>query len=183
MRIKTDTNSGHSPTYVSEDSNRILVLGLGNILLEDEGIGAHIVKELQKQALPDNVEVIDGGTAGVDVLLLQRYPYRLVVIDAVDAGGKPGTIYKATLKAQEKNKLNEIFGRGEPSKISLHQSGLIDALSAVEKLQCGPEEIVIIGVQPKRMGYGLELSEPLHKKVPELIRKVLEETKNDIHRE
>lgn len=183
MSLKTDTNSVPGQAGVCGKERRILVLGLGNILLEDEGLGVHIAQELQKRALPDNVEVIDAGTAVLDVLLLQQCPYKLMVIDAVDAGQKPGTIYKARLKTQEKHKLNEIFGRDGTSKISLHQSGLIDALLAAESLKCGPEEIVIIGVQPEKMGYGLELSEPVQQKTPELIGKVLEEIKNDIHRE
>ncbi len=183
MSVRTDTNSMPAPAGVCGKKRRILVLGLGNILLEDEGIGVRIAQELQKRALPDNVEVVDAGTAAVDVLMLQRCPYKLLVIDAVNAGQKPGTIYKARLKTQEKHKLNEIFGRDEASKISLHQSGLIEALLAVERLKCGPEEIVIIGIQPQRMGYGLELSELVRQKTAELIGMVLEEIKNDIHRE
>ena len=79
-------------------SGRVLVLGLGNILLRDEGAGVHAAQELQKQSLPGNVEVIDGGTAGLEILLSQQCPYKLLVIDATKAGNEPGTIYKIRLK-------------------------------------------------------------------------------------
>lgn len=168
---------------------RVLVLGLGNILLKDEGVGVHIACRLQKQKLPDNVdstgspqvEVIDGGTAGSDILLSQQCPYKLVVIDAMKAGREAGTIYKARFKAEEKDKLNHIFGEDKESKISSHQLGLIEALAAVEKMNCAPKEIVIIGVEPKQVDYGLELTEEVKQKVPAIINTVLEEIKNVVH--
>jgi len=152
-----------------------LVLGLGNILLKDEGVGVHVAGELQKQNLPANVEVIDGGTAGLDILLAQEGLDKLVVIDATRAGRKPGTIYKARLKAGEMDKLTRIFGQDKDSKISSHQVGLIDALSAAEKMSCAPREIVIIGVEPKEINCGLELTEQVKQRVPKIVNMVLEE--------
>ncbi|MGA1979934.1 MAG: HyaD/HybD family hydrogenase maturation endopeptidase [Sedimentisphaerales bacterium] len=156
-------------------NKHILVLGLGNILLKDEGIGVHIAHQLQKQELLDNVEVIDGGTAAMDMLLSQEGLEKLVVIDAIKAGRKPGTIYKARLKAGEMDKLARIFCCDKDLKISSHQFGLIDALAAAQMCNRAPREIVIIGVEPKEINYGMELTEQVSRKVPEIIKMVLEE--------
>lgn len=165
----------------SRDSGRILVLGLGNILLKDEGIGVHIAGELQKQNLPANVEVIDGGTAGLDILLLQQVPYKLVVVDAMKAGKKPGTIYKTRLKTDAIDRLAEIFSEKKQSKISLHQVGLADALVAAQKTGCAPDEIVIIGIEPKEIDSGLELSRQVKQKIPEIINTILEEIRDAVY--
>ena len=183
MSVKTGTSPVVGEANNCGKSGRVLVLGLGNILLKDEGLGVHIAQKLQELALSGNVEVIDGGTAGMDILLLQEDSYKLVVVDAVRAGKKPGTIYKARLKAEEKDRLREVFSQQKWSKISLHQVGLLDALSVAEKMNRAPDEIVIIGVEPGKVGWGLELTEPVEQRCPEVIRKVLEEIKDDIHRE
>ena len=164
-------------------ASKILVLGLGNMLLKDEGIGVHVAQKLQEQNLPDNVEVIDGGTAGLDILLSQKGLDKLVVIDAMRAGRKPGTIYKARFKGKQRGQLTKIFAGQKDSKVSLHQVGLIDALAAAEKINCVPKEIVIIGVEPGKVDCGLELTEQVKRMVPEIIKKVLEEIKDAIYRE
>jgi len=183
MQLETDTNTVIEPANSSGRRGRVLIVGVGNILLKDEGVGVHVVKKLQEVALPSNVEVIDAGTAGLDVFLLHEDVDRLVVIDATRAGAKPGTIYKGRFKASEREKLTRLFGQSADSKISLHQIGLIDALAAAEKLNCVPKEIVIIGVEPGECDYGLELTEMVKQSVPEVIKKVLEESGNAIHRE
>ena len=189
MQVKTDDNLVFDPVSSCAEEVKVLVLGLGNMLLKDEGIGVHVAQQLQKQKLLDNVdstgspqvEVVDGGTAGSDILLSQQCPYKLVVIDAMKAGKKAGTIYKARFKAEDKDKLNCIFGEDKESKISLHQVGLIDALAAAEKMNCAPKEIVIIGVEPKQVDCGLELTEEVKQKVPAIINTVLEEIKNAVY--
>jgi len=181
MQIRTSASLVTGAEENRSFGRRVLILGLGNILLKDEGVGAYVAGELQKHRLPGNVEVIDGGTAGPDALLSAIDVEKLVVIDALRAGKKPGTIYKLKLKAGEKEKLTRIFSRERQSKISLHQVGLLDALSAAEKINCAPEEIVIIGVEPAEVDCGLELTGQVKQKVPEIIGKVLEEIKDDIH--
>ena len=180
MPVKMGTSLVVSSGNSCGKSGRVLVLGLGNVLLKDEGVGVHVAGELQKHVLSCNVEVIDGGTAGLDVLLSQQGLDKLVVIDAMRAGKKPGTIYKTRLKAEEKDKLTQIFSEAEP-KISLHQVGLLDALSVAEKMNHAPEEIVIIGVEPKEMDYGLELTEPVKQRLAEIVNMVLEEIKDAVH--
>jgi hydrogenase maturation protease len=181
MAVKTNT----SPAVCSEDSidkiGRVLVLGLGNLLLKDEGVGPHIAAELQKHDLPANVEVIDGGTAGLDILLSQEGLDKLVIVDAIRFGKKAGTIYRLSFRGEEKNKLARLFNPNNSSRISLHQLGLIEALAAAEKLNCLPKEIVIIGVEPKQINHGLELTEHVKQKIPEIVNTVLEEIKDAVH--
>lgn len=170
----TDNNLTAEPVDNCRQTANVLVLGLGNILMTDEGVGVHVVQRLQKFALPENVEIIDGGTAGLDILLSRQKPYRLIIIDALKAGQKPGFLYKIRFKTGEKNKFSQIFDNNL-SKLSLHQVGLIDALNAAERLNCQPEKIVIIGVEPDQISCGLELTESVKQKVPEIIKIVLEE--------
>jgi len=183
MQTKATTNPTTDAEKNRSDGKRILVLGLGNILLKDEGIGVHVAEELQKQDLLDNVEVIDGGTAGLDVLLLTGNIDKLVIIDALRAGKRAGTIYKTRLRSEEKGRLTKFFSRQKELKISLHQLGLLEALVTAEKINCLPSEIVIIGVEPGQVDCGLELTQPVKRRVPEVIGKVLEEIKDDIHTE
>lgn len=180
-------------------AGRVLVLGLGNILLKDEGVGVHIAQRLQELALADNVEVMDCGTASLDVLLLAPGIEKLVVIDALRANKEAGTIYKARLKTEEQDKLEQIFraktslssqtsgtsvscsGFSSDSRISLHQIGLIDALAVAERINCAPKEIVIIGVEPEKIDCGLELTDKVKQRVPEIINTVLKEIEDAIH--
>ena len=163
--------------YIS--SKRVLILGVGNILLRDEGIGVHIVNQLQKYDLPSNVEVIDGGTAGLDILLLQEGSYKLVVIDAIRNNKEPGTIYKTKYLAPQ---FIAGFSAGQ-SQVSLHQFGLVESLAAAEKMNCAPEEIVVIGVEPGEVNLGLELTEEVARSIPKVIEQVLEEIQDAIHGE
>ena len=177
MPVEINTNL-EVPSKNYSGIKRILILGIGNILMKDEGIGVHIVHQLQEQDLPDNVEVIDGGTAGLDILLSQEGLYKLVVIDAIKAGNKPGTIYKTKCLAPQ---FIAGFSAGQ-SQISLHQLGLLDALAVAEKLNRAPEEVTIIGVEPEEIHLGLELSEPAKRSIPKVIEQVLEEIQDVIHR-
>lgn len=196
VQIKTGDNLAAIQHRESRIEHRVLILGIGNILLKDEGFGVHVAHELQKHNLPGNVEVVDGGTAGLDILLSQEGLYKLVVIDAIRDGNEPGTIYKTRLNVWHpqvqlgdgSTAIAKTFGfdaatQDEQSWISLHQLSLIDALVAAEKMNCLPEEIVVIGVEPAEISLGLELSEPVMQSIPKVIEQVLEEIQDVIHRE
>jgi hydrogenase maturation protease len=147
-------------------SNRIAVVGVGNLLLKDEGIGIHVVLALQESPLPDGVVVIDGGTSP-DVLDYLEPADKLVIIDAAEAGGVPGAIYRfrpddVTLETGE--------------AISLHELGLVSSLKMMSLLGKTPPEVIIIGIQPKEIAWGMELSPELKEKVPEIVKAVLKET-------
>jgi hydrogenase maturation protease len=144
----------------------VLILGIGNILLRDEGVGVHVVKALADHALPAEVELVDGGTAGADLVDLLADRRKVIVIDAIEAGVAPGTILRLTpadlLPDQDE-------------MISLHQLGLVQSLYMAEQLACSPQEVVIIAVQPETICPGLELSDDVQATLPRAIRAVLAE--------
>lgn len=154
-------------------SEKIVILGLGNVLMKDEGIGVYIVEEIEKRNLPDNVEVIDGGTASLDIFLSLKDIHKLIIIDAMKGGEKPGTVYRlypGDLLATSK------------SQVSLHQINLVDTLALNEKMGNVPEETIIIGIEPKEIDWGLGVTSDIKRKIPTIIDIVLREVENACHR-
>jgi len=145
---------------------KILVLGVGNILLSDEGIGVRVVEELlRRYTFPPNVDLIDGGTASLQLLPLIEEADHLIVVDAVEGGAPPGTILRA--ERQE-------GGIGVPEKTSLHEVGLLEVLSLAElHSRCPPT--VIVGIQPKDLSPSLSLSPELEASIPRAIEAVIAE--------
>jgi hydrogenase maturation protease len=144
----------------------ILILGIGNILLKDEGVGVHVVKKLEGMPLPDNVEVLDGGTAGLDLTDFIANRKKVIAIDTVKAGEIPGTIYRLT----EKN-----LRTGPKAITSFHEIDFLDALYMSEVMGEKPEETIIIGIEPKDMSDGLELSPEIEERIPKIIEVVMKE--------
>jgi len=143
------------------------VLGIGNALLRDEGIGCHVVHALEGIPLPD-VEVVDGGTCP-DVLQIFEDADKLVIVDAVKGGGTPGQIYRFHLE--------DITPEQKPF-LSLHDLRLVDSLKLM-RLWHNIDKAVIIGVEPGEIGWGLELSSKLRGRMPQIIDAILSEL-NDI---
>ena len=145
----------------------ILILGIGNILLKDEGIGVHVVNRLKEMDLPENVEVLDGGTAGLELVDFIENREKLIVIDAVKTGDKPGTICRLT-EANLQIKPKGIM--------SFHEIDFLDALYLSEVMKNNtPKEIVVIGIEPKDMSDGLELSPEIEERIPKIIDIVMKE--------
>jgi hydrogenase maturation protease len=143
-----------------------LVLGIGNALLRDEGIGCHVINALAETALPD-VRVIDGGTCP-DLWQLIGDTDKLVIVDAVRGGGTPGQIYRFHP--------DDISLEQRPL-LSVHDMGLVDNLRLM-RLWNSISETVIIGVEPKDVNWGLELSPELQCKMPHIIDIVISELNN-----
>ena len=146
------------------------VVGVGNVLLRDEGIGCHVVHALEEISLPD-VKIIDGGTCP-DVLQLLEDADKLVIVDAVKGGGTPGQIYRFHLE--------DITLEQKPF-LSLHDMGLVNSLMLM-KLWHSIGETVIIGVEPKEIEWGLELSPELQEKIPHIVELILAEIDNTADR-
>jgi hydrogenase maturation protease len=144
----------------------LLVLGLGNILLRDEGIGVHVIEALRAAALPADVELCDGGTAGFALLDVLADRRKVIVVDAVDSGAAPGTIVRLTVA--------DLVGRSGV-RVSLHEVGFAETLQAAQHLGVAPRELVILGVQPRVVALGLELSPELAQLVAELAKRVVAE--------
>lgn len=131
---------------------RTLVLGLGNLIHADDGVGVHAIEKLRADPrIPADVTLMDGGTQGLSLLPHISGFDRLLAIDAVDVGEKPGTIVRLEGAALEKL----------PGKPSVHQLAFADLTIAMRLLGEVPEEIVVLGVQPQSTDWSAELTEPV----------------------
>jgi len=156
---------------ITNRTSKVVVLGMGNMLLKDEGIGVHVAHALQGVSSPDNVEleVVDGGTLP-DAPLSFEEVEKLVIVDAVQGGGKPGAIYR--FRPEEIKLEDKVF-------TSLHQISVLENLWLMKQFSQKPKDVVIIGVEPEDMSWGLELSAKLQQRIPQIIKLVLEEVDLD----
>jgi hydrogenase maturation protease len=147
-----------------EKPMRTLVLGLGNLVHSDDGVGVHAIQRLRGDArVPPEVVLMDGGTQGLSLLPHIAGFQRLLVIDAVDVGEAPGTLIRLEGNALEKL----------PGKPSVHQLGFEDLMVALKLLGESPEEVVVIGVQPQSTDWSAELTEPVRESLDELLAIVI----------
>ncbi|MDD4874575.1 MAG: HyaD/HybD family hydrogenase maturation endopeptidase [Dehalococcoidales bacterium] len=142
-----------------------MVIGVGNLLLKDEGVGIHVVQALQEINLPQDVKIIDGGTAP-DLIAYTEAGDKLIIIDAAKAGGKPGTVY--CFQPQDLATENGNF-------VSVHELGVVQNLKLMALMGNEPKEIVVIGVEPKEIGWGIELSPELQRVIPKIVKVVLKQ--------
>lgn len=141
------------------DTQRIIVMGVGNVLLSDEGLGIHFLKYLRQENLPDILELLEGGTAGLELVHLIQETDFLIIVDAIDAKTLPGEIFR--FRPQDLNIFPEAF------KVSFHQIGILEILTMAKVLGQLPETI-IYGVQPKCLEFGLDLSPEIIAILPRL---------------
>jgi hydrogenase maturation protease len=149
----------------TEDSE-VLVIGVGNVLLSDEGVGVHAIQALEELELPDGVELIDGGTASLNILEFIKGRRKVIFIDSVKGGSKPGALYRFR---------PEDITPQQPITTSLHQLGLMEMLSLAELSGQSPGEVVIFGVEPARLDLKLELSAEVAAVLPRLVDLVKKE--------
>ncbi len=153
------------------NQDKIVVLGVGNILLHDEGVGVKVAAELSNRYdFPPNVTVVDGGTQGLWLLSTLQEADHLICVDAVLGRGKPGDLYRL-----ERNDLPKALR----FKQSAHDSDLVEALNLCSLLECEPKTVVVLGVEPENIeAYGLELTETVAARMEDLISGVLKELEN-----
>ncbi|MBO8169508.1 MAG: hydrogenase maturation protease [Thermoanaerobacteraceae bacterium] len=140
-----------------------LVVGLGNLLLGDEGIGLHVIQQLSKQQLPRDVQVLDGGTLGPALIGYLEGVEQLYLIDAMKNGGRPGSIY--VLAAEE------VDWEKNSTPLSMHQLGVTETVALARKVGFD-RPITIIGVEPEHIGYGVELAPSVKKSMPRVVETV-----------
>jgi hydrogenase maturation protease len=146
---------------------RTLLLGVGNILLSDEGVGVRVLERLvTAYDLPDEVLALDGGTLGLDLLHYLEGVQNLLIIDAVDMGKEPGSVIR--LEGDEVPAFMSL-------KISPHQAGIPDLLFAAKLRDICPPNVVLWGVQPDSLEPGLDLSPHIEARVDELVGEVLDQ--------
>ncbi len=144
------------------------IIGIGNPLMGDDGVGIVVAERLSQVRLPDGVEVIDGGTGGITLLTLMEGAGKVILVDAVATGQKPGTVVRFT---PEEVRMEQGQGGG----LSLHETGLAEVLALGRELGRLPEEIVIFGVQPESVARRLGLSPPVAGRLDDLLGRVLRE--------
>ena len=143
------------------------ILGVGNILLKDEGIGVRVVRQLEQEyTFPPDIALIDGGTDGPHLTSLVADFDEIIVIDAVEGGENPGTLYRFAL---------DQISFDVPTHLSIHQMGVLEALNEVKLLGKEPK-VTFIGVEPEDISpWGMDLSPVIEEKIPEIITLVLKE--------
>ncbi len=146
---------------------RTLVLGLGNLLLQDEGLGVRALERLTAHyRLPSEVEAMDGGTMGLDLLPYLDPDMQLLILDAVEADQPPGMLVRLE---------GETIQAALSLKMSMHQVGLQELLALSELGGMRPSRIVVWGMQPASLGWGLDLSPPVTAQLDNLVCSVARE--------
>ena len=158
--------SSDSFFFEKDKSDSILVMGVGNYLMGDEGIGVHIIQEMAKMDLPDKVDILDGGTGGFTLLgCFESYP-TIVFVDATMDGKPPGTL--SLIKPR--------FASDFPSALSVHDVGLKDMVEAVYLMDQVPDiHLLTISIEELKP-MTLKLSEPVKASIPTAIDKIVQLT-------
>ena len=145
------------------------MLGVGNSLQIDDGVGVHAVAELLKMDWPAEVEIVDGGVAGLDLIAIIDKREYVIVLDAIDAGHKPGTVFRFAPEDIENQTVRYD---------SLHQIGLLETIQMAKLTGSAPKHTVILGVQPEKVDWGMELTETIRTCLPRLIELTKDEINN-----
>jgi hydrogenase maturation protease len=141
---------------------RILILGIGNLLLGDEGVGVHAAREIATGSLPDNVAVVDGGTGGFHLLSLFSDHDILILIDATLDDNPPGTV----------RELRPRFANDYPRTLSAHDIGLRDLVETAALTGAHPDVHLIIVSIRSLQDMSTELSPPVAAALPDVIARV-----------
>ena len=150
----------------SISKKRTLIIGVGNTLMRDEGVGVRVIEAMQEAYnLPDNIELLDGGTAGYTLLDCMEDFDCLIIIDAVSSGGTPGEICRLS---------SDDIASEKKLKMSGHKIELPELLALGKQLGKLPET-TLIGLEPADMSWGMELSPFLKSAIPSVIEAVFEE--------
>ncbi len=145
----------------------ILVMGLGNLLMSDDGLGSRIISELQERFLPcEQVSLLDGGTLGLDLLPRLEGVDKLLIIDALQMGAEPGAVFRLE---------GDDVPRAFANKLSVHQMGLQDLLAVAELQGHLPGELVVIGAQSAVIEMVMELSPAVKASFDKVLSAVLAE--------
>jgi hydrogenase maturation protease len=152
------------PTQVTQD---VLVLGLGNTLLADDGVGVHVVRRLaDEHGAPPGLRMLDGGTLGFRLMAAITQSQAVIVVDAAQLGERPGTV-----RLLHKEALADYVSRG--GRMSAHEAGLVDLLTLARLEGWAPARLALLGIQPKIVDWGDRLSLPVSRSLPVACRAVI----------
>jgi len=155
----TSENNSNKSAYTKTN---VKIIGFGNKYRSDDGIGIRVIEELEKLDFFKNIEIVNGGTSGTDLIFLIKGCSKLIIIDAIDAGQNTGDV--VNIKVDD---IEDFIKRGYKS-LSLHDLNLTDILKLIKALKINAD-ISIIGVKPKSIDFGDRLSPEIEKKIPEII--------------
>jgi len=142
-----------------------MILGVGNLLLRDEGVGVHVATSLQEFPLPDNIEIIEGGTDGFKLFHLIMEADRLIVVDCVKGGDEHASVYRFDI--DDFDHFPDIY------KTSVHQISITEVVNLSGTMRT-PPRTTIIGVEPAEISMSMELSASVQAKLPKVLEIVLE---------
>jgi hydrogenase maturation protease len=142
---------------------KLIVAGIGNVLMKDDGLGVYAIKELAQRPWPDAVELVDAGVASFEILDVFCRADHIIVIDSMNAGGEPGTIYRAPLE--------ELGLKDSPAVTSLHELHFTEAIKVVNLMGYHPQ-VTVFGVEPCQVELGLGLTPVITEKMPRLLKLV-----------
>jgi len=148
---------------------RITVLGIGNLLMQDDGVGVHVIRHLQQRELPPEVKLIDGGTYSYDLMDFIIEADTCIVVDAMRGGGEPGTIYRAPF--------DELEVKPDTDAVSLHEMSLVEAVYLL-RLEGHDPDIIVYGVEPHTVSFGLELTDAVARQVPRVADMIEQDIKS-----
>ena len=144
-----------------------VVLGIGNLLMKDDGVGVHAGRALEKCRLPADVDLVDGGTAGCDLLPFMAGAEKIIIIDALMGGGPPGAVYRLTAEECGEQPIN--------CTLSLHELGILTVFNDLALLEGKTPPCVIIGVEPAEIDWGMELTPEVAAVLPRVLELVQQE--------
>jgi len=145
----------------------VLVLGLGNTLLADDGVGVHVVRRLaEAPAAPPGLRMLDGGTLGFRLMHEITRAQAVIVVDAAQLGERPGTV-----RLLHQQTLTDHVSRG--GRMSAHEAGLVDLLTLARLEGWAPVRLALLGIQPKIVDWGDRLSLSVSRALPVACRAVI----------
>ncbi len=147
--------------------DRVILIGCGNLLASDDGIGIHVARSLKNYDLATNVQIIEAGCPGLDLLRLWENESKVIIIDAVISGANPGTVHVFNS--------NQVISR-EIMPLSSHSFNVVDAIELGKRLGVIPEQLVIVGIELEtEKAYREELSPSVEQSIPIACEQIIKE--------
>ena len=144
----------------------VTVLGVGNVILQDEGFGVRVVEYLDSRyEFPEDVQLVDGGTLGIELTQYVTGTKKLLIIDSINGGAAPGTRFRFE---------NDAVMAHFQDKLSAHEVGVQDVLALLTVTGRKVPEVAVIGAQPYRVEAGVELTREMQEILPEVAEEALE---------
>ena len=166
---------GNGGTEVSSLDNvlhpaEVTILGVGNVILKDEGFGVRVAEYLDHHyTFPDSVQIVDGGTLGIELTQYVTGTNKLLVIDSINGGAEPGTVFRFH---------NDAIMEHFQDKLSAHEVGIQDVLALLTVTGHKSPDVIVIGAQPFDVEAGVGLSDGMQALLPQIVEQALKDLGN-----